>query len=78
MLGRIIETLNNGLFPPSGRAFRIADGSGSANERWLLRWGTATPTGTPDAVLYLDTDATTTTTILYVDVNGTWTAVTIS
>lgn len=78
MLSKLIGTLNDGVFPASGRAFKIGDGSGSASERWLLRWGTATPTGTPDAVIYLDTDATTTTTILWVDVNGTWTAVTVS
>lgn len=48
------------------------------SDKYLFKIGTGAPTGTPDAVMYFNRSGTTTTTIVYVDVNGTWTALTIS
>lgn len=61
----------------SGRMFPTAYTSG-APSYWLFRWGSGALTGTPDARFYFRTDGTTTTTVVYVDVNGTWTALTIN
>lgn len=53
-------------------------GTGQSVTRHLFRWGTGAPTGTPDAEVYFRTDGTTTTTKIYANVNGTWTALTIN
>lgn len=55
-----------------------AVGTGQSVTRHLIKWGTGAPSGTPDAEIYFRTDGTTTTTKIYVNVNGTWTALTIS
>jgi hypothetical protein len=73
MLHRVVEMLKRGALPASGYAFWIPTAS-----KHLLRWGAEAPSGTPDAVMYINTAGTTTTTIVYVDVAGTWTALTIS
>lgn len=46
--------------------------------RHLIRWGKGAPTGVPDAVMYIDLDATTTTTVVFFDINGVWTALTVA
>ena len=61
----------------SGKAIPIAYANGQPS-KWLFSWGTGAPSGTPDARLYFQTGGTTTTTCLWHDVNGTWTAITIS
>lgn len=47
-------------------------------DKWLFKVGNGAPSGTPDAKIYINLTGTTTTTVVYVDVNGTWTALTIS
>ena len=61
----------------SGRLFPTAYTNGVPSY-WLFRFGSGAPTGTADADLYIRTDGTTTTTKFYGNVNGTWTAITIS
>lgn len=73
MLHRFADMLRRAFLPATGKGLYI-----KSVDKHLIRWGTGAPSGTPDAILYFATGGTTTTTILYVDVAGTWTALTIS
>ena len=69
---RIPRDMETSNFPASGKALYVPSAG-----KHLLKWGTGALTGN-DAILYFRTDGTTSTTILYVNVNGTWTALTIN
>lgn len=70
---QLADWLLRASLPASGKAFYIPSAS-----KHLIQWGSGAPSGTPAAMLYFNTGGTTTTTVLYADVNGTWTALTIS
>lgn len=71
---QVAENLQRADFPASGTAMNIRSASKS-----LIRWGTdSDPTSlTPDSVFYIKTDGTTTTTVIFVNINGTYTALTV-
>lgn len=73
MLHKILPFLRDAPLPATGKALYIKTAA-----KHLIQWGTGAPSGTPAAMLYFRTDGTTTTTVLYADVNGTWTAITIA
>ncbi len=59
-------------------ATELEDSPVPGSTKTLIQYGSGAPSGTPTAFVYLNITGTTTTTVLYVDVNGTWTALTIS
>lgn len=64
MQQRVMDVLESGLLPSTGYLFKISD------SKWLIRWGTGEPTGTPDACIYIRTDSTSEDTQIYTFGNG--------
>lgn len=73
MLHQVKAMLESGDLPPSGKAFWIPSAS-----KHLVQWGAGAPSGTATAMFYINTAGTTTSTVLYGNVNGTWTVLTVS
>ncbi len=70
-LHNLYDKLERGDLAGSGSALKIPVSGGFKH---LFRWGADTPTGTPDAFFYVQTDAATLQALLWFDVAGEWVA----
>lgn len=76
MKGILNRLSNTKVFKARGKSLKFFYHKLSG--KYLVQFGSGAPSGTPKAFIYIDYAATTATTIVYFDVNGTWTALTIS